>query len=142
MSCTNDPEDLNVLTPGHFIMGCAPTTIPEPSLETTKMSHLSRWQLIRQMIERFWTRWSKECLQRYQSIYKWIESTQPIREGSIVLVSDERYPPTKWPLGRVLKIHPGKDGKTRVVTLRTQTSTLTRPIVKLCPLPITDQKSP
>jgi len=137
-SCTDDPEDLNVLTPGHFIMGCPPTTIPEPSTEAIKVSHLSRWQLIRQMTERFWTRWSKECLQRYQAIYKWTESTQPIREGSIVLVLDERYPPTKWPLGLVLKIHPGRDGKTRVVTVRTQTSTLTRPIVKLCPLPITE----
>jgi len=133
-SCTEDPEDLNVLTPGHFIMGCAPTTIPEPSMETIKTSYLSRWQLIRQMTERFWTRWSKECLQRYQAIYKWTESSQPLREGSIVLIVDERYPPTKWPLGRVLKIHPGRDGKTRVVTVRTQMSTITRPIVKLCPL--------
>jgi len=135
-SCTDDPEDLNVLTPGHFLMGCAPTTVPEPSLETVQISHLSRWQLIRQMTERFWARWSKECLQRYQAIYKWKESTQPMKEGSIVLVIDERYPPTKWPLGRILTIHPGKDGKTRVVTIRTQTSTLTRPIVKICPLPV------
>jgi len=136
--CTDDPEDLNVLTPGHFLMGCAPTTIPEPSIETLKISHLSRWQLLRQMTERFWAKWSKECLQRFQARYKWTESTQPIREGSMVLVTDERYPPSKWPLGRVLQLHPGKDGKTRVVTVRTQISTLTRPIVKLCLLPIED----
>jgi len=134
--CTDDPEDLNVLTPGHFIM-CT-DYIPEPSTETIKISHLSRWQLIRQMIERFWVKWSNECLQRFQAIYKWIESTHPICEGSMILVTDERYPPTKWPLGRVLKIHPGKEGKTRVVTVRTQTSTITRPIVKLCLLPIED----
>jgi len=53
---------------------------------------------------------------------------------------DERYPLTEWPLGRVLEIHPGKDGKTRVVTVRTRTSTLTRPIVKLCLFPIDDNK--
>ncbi|XP_011866509.1 PREDICTED: uncharacterized protein LOC105561264, partial [Vollenhovia emeryi] len=29
---TDDPEDLNALTPGHFLMGRAPSTIPEPSL--------------------------------------------------------------------------------------------------------------
>jgi len=62
-SCTDDPEDLNVLTPSHFIMECAPTTIPKPSTETIKVSHLSRWQLLRQMTERFWAKWSKECLQ-------------------------------------------------------------------------------
>jgi len=135
--CTDDREDLNVLTPGHFIMGCAPTTIPEPSIETLKIS-LSRWQLVRQMTERFWAKWFKECLQRFQARYKWTESTQPIREGSMILVMDERYPPFKWPLGRIIKIHPGNDGKTRVVSVRTQTSTLTRPIVKLCLLPIED----
>jgi len=30
---TDDPDDFTALTPGHFIMGCAPTVIPEPSLE-------------------------------------------------------------------------------------------------------------
>jgi len=52
----------------------------------------------------------------------------------MVLV-DERYPPTKWPLGRIIKTHPGKDGHVRV-TIRIQASTLKRPIVKICPLPI------
>lgn len=47
-------------------------------------------------------------------------------------------PPSKWPLGRISKLHPGKDGQVRVVTVRTQTSTLKRPIVKLCPLPNSD----
>jgi len=56
--------------------------------------------------------------------------------GNMVLVVDERYPPAKWPLGRVVQTHPGPDGQIRVVTIRTQTSTLQRPIVKLCPLPI------
>lgn len=39
---TEDPEDLTALTPGHFVMGYAPTTVPESSLESTKISRLSR----------------------------------------------------------------------------------------------------
>ncbi|XP_024883190.1 uncharacterized protein LOC112461950 [Temnothorax curvispinosus] len=31
-SLSDDPEDLSVLTPGHFLIGEASTTIPEPSL--------------------------------------------------------------------------------------------------------------
>lgn len=57
----------------------------------------------------------------------------------MVLVVDERYPPAKWPLGRILETHPGSDGHTRIVTVRTQTSTLDRPIAKLCPLPVNDE---
>jgi len=134
--CSDDPEDLNVLTPGHFLMGCAPTLIPEPTLADVQHSRLSRWQLIKQMIDGFWTRWSRECLQRYHAISKWKERVPSICEGSMVLVVDERNPPAKWPLGRVIKTHPGKDGLVRVATVKTLTSTLIRPIVKLCPLPI------
>jgi len=110
--------------------------MPEPSLETIKRSRLSRWQLLRQMLDNFWVRWSTECLQRYLAIYKWNKSVPSLKEGSLVLVIDERYPPSKWPLGRVIQTHPGKDGHTRVVTVHTQFSLFKRPIVKLCPLPI------
>lgn len=134
---SDDPDDLHALTPAHFLVGGPLAIIPEPSLEIIKISHLSRWQLTRQMLESFWSHWSRECLQRYLAVYKWNQETPPLKEGSLVLVIDERYPPSKWPLGRVALSHPGKDGKVRVVTVRTQTSTLKRPIVKLCPLPIT-----
>ena len=133
---SDDPEDLNALTPGHFLMGCAPTTVPEPSIENFNSSHLSRWQLIRQMLENFWTRWSTECLQRYYAIYKWNKPTPSLKEGTLVLVVDERFPPSKWPLGRITKTHPGEDGLTRLVTIRTQSSIIKRSINKICPLPI------
>lgn len=54
----------------------------------------------------------------------------------MVLLMDDNTPPTKWPLARVTKIHPGKDGNVRVITLRTQCSTYTRSIVKVAKLPI------
>lgn len=135
---TEDPDDLNVLTPGHFLIGSALTVIPEPELENVKLSRLSRWQLLRQMTDSFWTKWSKECLQRYQTVYKWNQPMESIRKDSLVLVIDERYPPAKWPLGRILEVHPGKDGRTRVVTVKTQTSTFKRPITKISLLPVND----
>ena len=39
--------------------------------------------------------------------------------------------PTKWPLARVDKIHPGCDGKVRVVTVERAKGRYTRPLVKL-----------
>ncbi|EFN72087.1 hypothetical protein EAG_06152, partial [Camponotus floridanus] len=63
---------------------------------------------------------------------KYISSSK--ERHQVGLVVDERYPPSKWPLGRIIQLHPGKDGQVRVVTVRTQTSTFKRPIVKLCPL--------
>lgn len=129
---TEDSNDLQALTLAHSLIGSTLTSIPEPSLETVKISHLSRWQLTWQMLNSFWSHWFKQCLQRYSSVYKWNQKTSPLQEGTLVLVIDERYPPFKWPLGRVVASHPGKDGKVRVV--RTQTSILKQPIVKLCSL--------
>lgn len=132
---SDDVTDYCALTPGHFLIGEAPNLVPEPDLVNTPMHRLTRWQLLKQRVDLFWTRWSKECLQRYLAISKWYHPTNEIKEGSLVLVTDERYPPAKWPLARVLKLHPGPDGLTRVVTLRTATTTLKRPIVKVCVLP-------
>jgi len=134
-----DIEDYTALTPGHFLLGDAPTIIPEPNFIDQPISRLTRWQLIRQRVDHFWKRWMSECLQRYQAISKWHHSSVQIKEGALVLVIDERYPPAKWPLARVLQLHPGKDGLTRVVTLRTCTTIFKRPITKLCILPVDEE---
>lgn len=120
---SDDAEDCSALTPGHFLIGEALTVIPEASLAAQPTSHLSRWHLLRQKVEHFWTRWQAECLQRHQAISKWHYPSNEIKEGSLVLIIDERYPPAKWPLARVTKLHPGPDGLTRVVSVRTRAST-------------------
>lgn len=50
---TDDPDDLGVLTPGHFLMGCAPAVTPKFSLEMVQSPRLNRWQLIRQKLDSF-----------------------------------------------------------------------------------------
>ncbi|RLU24799.1 hypothetical protein DMN91_002889 [Ooceraea biroi] len=59
---TDDPLDASALTPGHFLVGSALTTVPEPSLSELPPSRLSRLQLIRRMLESFWQRWASEYL--------------------------------------------------------------------------------
>ncbi|XP_043501565.1 uncharacterized protein LOC122523735 [Polistes fuscatus] len=59
--------------------------------------------------------------------------------SSLVLLTDKRLLPGKCPMARVLKLWPGEDGLTRVVSLKTATTTLTRPIAKLAVLPVTQQ---
>ncbi|XP_024893965.1 uncharacterized protein LOC112468833, partial [Temnothorax curvispinosus] len=80
--------------------------------------------------------WSAHYLQRQQAISKWHHPNNNIKMGSIVLLTDERSPPCKWPLTKETALHPSKGGLTRVVTLKTATTTLTRPSAKLAILPI------
>ena len=42
--------------------------------------------------------------------------------------------PTRWPLARVIEVHPGQDGKVRVVTIKTSKGVYTRRVVKLVTL--------
>ena len=47
---------------------------------------------------------------------------------------DEPMAPMKWPLTRIIEVHPGKDGKVRVVTVWTMKGIYQRPIVKVLPM--------
>lgn len=132
---SDDAEDLLALTPGHFLIGEALSIIPEPKLSEERVTRLSRWQLIRQKVEHFWIRWSTECLQRQLARSKWFHPNK-IKLGSMVLITDERYPLTKWPLTRIVELQPGEDGLVQVVTVQTTTSTFKRLISKLSILPI------
>ncbi|XP_063994835.1 uncharacterized protein LOC135172611 [Diachasmimorpha longicaudata] len=126
---SDDPEDLQVLTPGHFLVGEPLQLVPEPSLLQKPSSKVQRWNLVTQSTQQFWSRWSKECLQRYQAIYKWKNQQENIKVGDMVLTMDE-YPPATWPIARVIATRPGADGLTRVVTVRTARSQVARRITR------------
>ena len=51
--------------------------------------------------------------------------------GSLVLVREEGKPRLKWPLGKVTKVHKGKDGLVRAVSLKTERGELMRAVKKL-----------
>ncbi|XP_029156832.1 uncharacterized protein LOC114929451 [Nylanderia fulva] len=136
---SDDPSDPTALTPGHFLVGSTLATVPEPSLQEVPQNRLSRWQLLQCMKESFWQRWSSEYLQQLQTTSKQYRPQDAFRKGALVLIKDERFPPTKWPLARITDVHPGVDGLIRVATVKTATSSFKRPIVKLCLLPIENQ---
>ena len=87
------------------------------------------------MTESLWKRWTSEYLAQFQVPPKWHQAYTNFKKGALVLVRDERMPPTKWPLARIIDVHPGSDRLTRVATVKTATSIYKRPIVKLCLMP-------
>ncbi|XP_044597774.1 uncharacterized protein LOC123274274 [Cotesia glomerata] len=93
-----DPADLAVLTPDHFLIGQSLTAIPEPSLTDLQPARLSHWEQVQQMVQHFWKRYYQDCIYRYQAISKWHHRRNQIKVGSVVLITTEDLPPTKWPL--------------------------------------------
>ncbi|XP_050463467.1 uncharacterized protein LOC126857789 [Cataglyphis hispanica] len=132
---TDDPDDVAALTPGHFLVGAALNAVPEPNLLDAPIGRLSRWQLVQRMRDHFWSRWSQEYLHSLSQRPKWWIPNSEIRVGRLCLIRSDNTPPTRWPLARIINVHPGDDGRVRVVTIRTATSELTRPIVKIVLLP-------
>ena len=131
---TDDPNDVSVLTPAHFLIGEPTLLLTEPVLLDEKISLLDRWKSISHMTQSFWKVWSREYLQNLQKRGKWQRAQTNVKPGDIVLLKNENMAPTNWPLARVIKTHPGSDGLIRVVTLCTGKSTYQRPIHKLVKL--------
>ncbi|XP_046394979.1 uncharacterized protein LOC124162479 [Ischnura elegans] len=213
---SSDPDDLNALTPAHFLIGDTLFLIPEPECPNISGNCLSRWRLLQRLQLNFWKRWSREYLHHLQQRTKWRDPKENFtvkvwfrwgahsrpsarlpaatsasrllheqsgrrrrrpdveRDGraaskkplqcivhmmsqwrpaaavgrsrgthqrnqtlrQLMIVRDDRYPPSKWPLGRITEVHPGPDGLVRVVTVKMANTTLQRPIVRLSPLPM------
>lgn len=129
-------DDHRPLTPGHFLTGAPLATPPQPSLLHLNENRLSRWQLIRQKTERFWKLWQNDYVNTLQQRVKWRSVQLEIEIGQLVLLHNANLPPCKWELARVVQTHPGDDGRVRVVTVKTATSEVKRPIVKIVPLPV------
>lgn len=134
-------DDLEYLTPGHFLVGEPTLMMPNPSLLHIPENRLSRWQLMQQRVQGFWKAWSGEYLSRLQQRPKWTRRVENIQEGQLALIREDNVPPSKWIVGRVTKTLPGDDGNVRVVWLKTATGAIKRPIVKLSILPIPTAQS-
>ncbi|XP_075990298.1 uncharacterized protein LOC142985943 [Anticarsia gemmatalis] len=135
ISSTDSSEPLP-LTPGHFLIGEPLINVPDVNYEGTSVGCLTRWQFVQRMLQSFWRRWSNEYLSNLMNRYKWSVQVPEPNVDDIVLLKEDDLPPCRWSLGRVIQKHPGQDNITRVVTLRTKSSTLKRPTSKLCILPI------
>lgn len=133
---TEDPEDLDYLTPGHFLTGTPIMSLPQKEQTSKTLDVRNRWKLVELMNQHLWNRWSKEYLNQLQERSKWQRPKDNIQKGDLVLIKDNQLPPGKWGLGRVTDLHPGSDGYVRVVTLKTKNGILKRPISQLSPLPM------
>ncbi|UYV69346.1 hypothetical protein LAZ67_6003290 [Cordylochernes scorpioides] len=84
---------------------------------------LTRWQLVQNLLQHLWRKWSRDYLHNLQQHHKWKTSSPNV-------------PPAKWLKGRIIEDNPGKDGLVRVATVKTSLGVLRRPLVKLVMLPV------
>ncbi|XP_052565835.1 uncharacterized protein LOC120412439 [Culex pipiens pallens] len=137
---SDDPNDLEPLTPGHFLVTSSLQSLPDPSYLDVPTNRLNYWQQVQRKVQEFWRRWKRDYLSQLQSRTKRLYAAVPIEVGRLVVVVDDNLPPIRWKLGRIHTVHPGDDGVVRVVTLKTASGFLKRPVEKLCLLPRQDEQ--
>lgn len=133
---SEDPDDLNFLTPSHFLSSGPVLTIIE-----SEKDERTRWQLVQKINQDIWKRWQSEYLTQLNTRSKWHHSHKNVKVNDIVIIQDVHVSPGRWALGRILETHPGDDGRVRVVTLKTKGGILKRPITKLSILPIHQEEN-
>lgn len=135
---TEDSEDNQMLTPGHFLIGRAINTLPEPDYTEIPMNRLKTYQYLQRLMQDFWNQWHAEYLHTVQIRTKWTETQKNLAVGQIVLLIEDNQPPSRWPLGRITKVVHGPDQLVRVVEVKCKNSILSRSVQKLCLLPTDD----
>uniref|UniRef100_A0A8D8MGU8 CCHC-type domain-containing protein n=1 Tax=Cacopsylla melanoneura TaxID=428564 RepID=A0A8D8MGU8_9HEMI len=133
---SSDPSDPSVLTPAHFLHAEPISVLPAADVSQTPLNHLSRYELLDNLVQNYWKRWSTEYLNTLQTREKWnIPGGKPLVPGMVVILKRDNCPPLHWPVGVIDKVHPGSDSVTRVVDVRTKAGVFRRPATKVCPLP-------
>ena len=143
---------MEALTPSHLIYGRRLKTFPsvaytdqddDPNyLDHGKINE--RYQHLSKIINKWYDLWKREYLTSLREKFYGVSPNKPLpselKEGDVVIV-EGNGPRTEWPLGRVEKKYPGKDGRVRLVKLRMKSGTALRTIDKLVPLECTVENS-
>lgn len=138
---SDDPSDLNALTPAHFLIGGSLTLPAEPDSTGIPLNRLKRWELVKLQAQTFWKRWSTEYLPQLHKRGCWLSRKDNIKVVSLAILKEDNLPPLKWKMVRVTKVHPGNDGVVRVVTIiNSAGKEFQRPTSKISILPSIEEE--
>lgn len=131
---SDDPDDLQPLTPSLFLNMNGPAKFPEGELSQGERLRV-RLKCTETLKEELKNRFRREYLS--QLIFKRKgRPTRPLKVGEIVIVGSDNRKRIDWPLGRILELYSGKDQVCRVAKVQTRDRILERPVQQLYPLEV------
>ncbi|XP_048483435.1 uncharacterized protein LOC125489902 [Plutella xylostella] len=126
-----DPNEEESLTPSHFLIGRSNGCPRIGDFDENTLIGTPTWRTVQYLTDTFWNRWLKEYLPTLSPRPNTENHPENLKPGDIVLIVDSNLPRGVWPRGEIMTIHPGPDGRTRIVDVRTVAGTLRRPITRL-----------
>ncbi|XP_073950071.1 uncharacterized protein [Choristoneura fumiferana] len=134
-----EPGSSEALTPNHFLIGSSSNLPPAGMFNDSDLSLRKRWRTAQRLADMYWKRWLKEFLPQLLPRKRWQQEQRSLRPGDLVLVVDPDSPRNVWQRGKISKVFPGRDGRTRVVEISTQSGTLRRSVSRVAPLPLVEE---
>ncbi|XP_021958581.1 uncharacterized protein LOC110854452 [Folsomia candida] len=114
---TEDEDDLIPLTPAMFLHPSRSSHFPEGGIigADELQGAYKRMQVIQKKLQgRFRTEYLAQLVQKGKE-----KGCHPIQVGDIVLIGADNMKRFQWPMGRVIELIPGRDGKIRVAKIQT-----------------------
>lgn len=139
---SNDPMDLNYLTPSHLHIGGRKIQPLTRNLSELSSSEINQKRAVEKIQLDFWNAFRKDYLSTLQSRYRWNRTMENLEVGDFVLIKEDNVPPAEWSVARITEVFPGDDNIVRNVRVRTAKSELSRPVRKVVKLPIKDEDQP
>ena len=128
---SNDPNNLQPLTPKNLLLGRASSCVPQRLFEEVQNPR-KRFECVQSLAHHFWRRFSREYVPTLMRRSKRRTKGRQIKVGDVVLLVDFNVPRGKWELALVKEVYPGTDGVVRNVLVKTKDSELRRSVQKCC----------
>ena len=115
---SHNTDGLIALTPGHFLFLDSPRAYPEDPSMPEEPKLLQRWEKCQSVARHLWSRWSREYLHMLQARTKWQHVRPNLQVNDIVIFKPVGEFACRWPLAKIIAVHPGEDGLVRVATIQ------------------------
>ena len=131
---SSDVNDLEALTPNHFLLGNRNVCLPYLPCAEEFVDHRKLFRQIQAYANLIWNRFRKEYLPTLNNRQKWRSTAnETLIEGDLVWLIEDSDKRGYYNLGRVTETIDGSDGVIRSAIVRTN-GVYKRPVVKLAPV--------
>lgn len=90
--CSDDPRDVEVLTPSHFLQQRKGLAIPPGIFDESEMYSRKKWRRAQVLANHLWSRWIREYLPLLQQKRKWCRPRRNLKVDDLVIVVDQLQP--------------------------------------------------
>lgn len=132
-----EPGSTESLTPNHFLLGSSSNLPTLGSYQEFDLNLRKQWRKAQCLADMFWRRWVKEILPDLVPRRKWdTDLVRHLKVGDLVFIADPDAPRNLWEKGIIVRTFPGRDGRVRVVEVRTEAGCRKRPAARVARIPV------